>query len=68
MRVRRVAGDVADDAELARRRGEGVRRDEGRDFGGEVDAVDEDVGFDDLLVGAWFGAGFGEVPFLGFYQ
>ena len=64
MRVRGVAGDVADDAQLAVGVGEGVWRDEGRDFGGEVDAVYEDVGFDDFLVGAGFGFRFGEVPFL----
>jgi len=64
VRVRGVARDVADDAQLAVGRGEGFRGDEGGDFGGEVDAVDEDVGLDDFLVGAWLSAGFGEVPFL----
>lgn len=64
MRVGGVAGDVADDAEAAGGGGEGLGVDEGRDLGGEVDAVDEDVGLDDLLVGAGLGGGFGEVPLL----
>lgn len=64
MRVRGVAGDVADDGEFAGRGGEGLGVDEGRNFGGEVDAVDEDVGVDYFRVGAGFGGGFWEVPFL----
>jgi extradiol dioxygenase family protein len=59
-----VAGDVADDAQAARLGGERLGVDEGRDLGGEVDAVDEDVGLDDLLVWAGLGRGFGEVPLL----
>ena len=64
VRVGGVAGDVADDAEAAGGGGEGLGVDEGRDLGGEVDAVDEDVGLDDFLVGAGLGGGFGEVPLL----
>ena len=64
VRVRGVAGDVADDGEFAGRGGEGLGVDEGRDFGGEVDAVYENVGVDYFGVGTGFGGGFGEVPFL----
>jgi hypothetical protein len=38
-----VARDVADDAQAARLRGERLGIDEGRDLGGEVDAVDENI-------------------------
>jgi hypothetical protein len=64
VRVGGVAGDVADDAQAARLGGERLGVDEGRDLGGEVDAVDEDVGLDDLLVWAGLGRGFGQVPLL----
>ena len=43
VRVRGVAGDVADDAEVARGRIEAGGADEGWDWFGEVDAVDEDL-------------------------
>ena len=55
MRVGGVAGDVTDDAQTARPGGERLGVDEGRDLGGEVDAVDKDVRLDDLLV--WAGLG-----------
>jgi hypothetical protein len=64
VRVGGVAGDVADDAQAARLGGERLGVDEGGDLGGQVDAVDEDVRLDDLLVGAGLGRGFGEVPLL----
>lgn len=64
VRVGGVAGDVADDAEAAGLGGQRLGVDEGRDLGREVDAVNEDVGLDDLLVGAGLGGGLGEVPFL----
>ena len=64
MRVCRVARDIADDGELARGRCEGLRVDEGWNLGGQVDAVDEDVGLDDLLVRAWLGFGLWKIPFL----
>jgi hypothetical protein len=64
VRVGGVAGDVADDAQTARLGGERLGVDEGGDLGGEVDAVDEDVRLDDLLVWAGLGRGFGEVPLL----
>lgn len=59
-----VARDVADDTEAARGGRERLCVNERRDLGGQVDAVDEDVGLDDLLVRAGLGRGFGEVPFL----
>jgi hypothetical protein len=59
-----VAGDVTDDAQTARLGGERLGVDEGRDLGRQVDAVDEDVRLDDLLVWAGLGRGFGEVPLL----
>lgn len=52
MRIVGVAGDIAHDGELAGGGGEGVFGYEGGDFLGEVDAVDEDVGFDDFFEGA----------------
>jgi hypothetical protein len=55
VRVGGVAGDVTDDAQTARLGGERLGVDEGRDLGGEVDAVDKDVRLDDLLV--WAGLG-----------
>jgi hypothetical protein len=64
VRVGGVAGDVADDAQAARLGGERLGVDEGGDLGGQVDAVDEDVRLDDLLVGTGLGRGFGEVPLL----
>lgn len=55
MRVGGVAGDVTNNAQAARISGQRLGVDEGRDLGGEVDAVDEDVGLDDLLVGTGLG-------------
>ena len=57
-----VAGDVADDAQAARIGGQRLGIDEGRDLGGEVDAVDEDIGLDDLLVRSGLGGGLWEIP------
>lgn len=57
-----VARDVADDAQAARLSGQRLGVDEGRDLGGEVDAVHEDVRLDDLLVGARLGGGFLDIP------
>lgn len=62
VRVGGVAGDVADDAQAARLSGQRLSIDEGRDLGGEVDAVNEDIGLDDLLVGAGLGGGLLDVP------
>lgn len=64
VRVRGIAGDIAHDAQLACRGRQGLGVDEGRDLGGEVDAVDEDIGFDDFLVRSWLRRGLGEIPFL----
>lgn len=64
MGVGGVAGDVADDAELAGGRLQALAVDKGRDGLGEVDAVDEDVRLDDLGVGPAALLGLGEVPLL----
>lgn len=55
MGVRRVAGDVADDAEVPVWGGESFSVDERGDGFGEVDAVDEDVTFDYLRKGPALG-------------
>jgi hypothetical protein len=57
-----VAGDVADDAQAARLSGQRLGVDERRDLGAEVDAVDEDVGLNDLLVRTRLGGGLLDVP------
>jgi hypothetical protein len=57
-----VAGDVADDAQAARLSRQRLRVDERRDLGAEVDAVDEDVGLNDLLVRTRLGGGLLDVP------
>ena len=57
-----VARDVADDTQAARLSRQRLGVDEGRDLGGEVDAVDEDIGLDDLLVRARLGGGLLDVP------
>ena len=57
-----VARDVADNAQAARLSRQRLGVDEGRDLGGEVDAVDEDIGLDDLLVRARLGGGLLDVP------
>lgn len=62
--VSSVAGDIADDAEATRLRGERLGVDEGGDLGRQVDAVNEHVGLNDLLVRAGLGRGLGEIPFL----
>lgn len=64
VRVGGVARDVADDAQAARVGGQRLGLDEGRNLGGEVDAVDEDVGLNDLLVRAGLGRCLGEIPLL----
>lgn len=57
-----VAADVADDAELPVGRGQGLEGGEGgRRVGAEVDAVEEDVGLDDLGEGP-AALGLGHVP------
>lgn len=62
VRVGCVARDVADDAQAARLGGQRLGVDEGRDLGGEVDAVDKDIRLDDLLVGARLGGGLLDIP------
>jgi len=57
-----VARDVADDAQAARLSGQRLGIDEGRNLGGEVDAVDKDVRLNDLLVRARLGGGLLDVP------
>lgn len=57
-----VAGDVADNAQAARLSRQRLGVDEGRDLGGEVDAVDEDVRLNDLLVRARLRGGLLDVP------
>lgn len=48
----RISADIANDGQAAVRRREALNVGERRDLGGEVDAVDEDVGlFDDLSEG-----------------
>ena len=59
-----VTAHVADDRELALRRAQRFRRDERRDLGGQIDAVDEDVSLDDLGVRTRRGTGLWQVPFL----
>jgi hypothetical protein len=55
VRVGGVAGDVANDAQAAGLCRERLGVDEGRDLGRQVDAVDEDIRLDNLLV--WAGLG-----------
>ena len=62
MGVGGVAGHVADDAQAARLSRQRLGVDEGRDLGGEVDAVDEDVRLNDLLVRTGLGGGLLDVP------
>jgi len=57
-----VAGDVTDDAQAARLSRQRLGVDEGRDLGGEVDAVDEDIRLNDLLVRARLGGGLLDIP------
>ena len=52
VRVRRIATHIAHNAELAVGRLEALQVDEWWDWLGQVDAVDEDVGLDNLGVGA----------------
>lgn len=62
--VRGVARHVAHDAQLAAGCGKRLRIDERRDLRRQVDAVDEDVRLNDLLVWSWLGAGLWQIPFL----
>lgn len=62
MRVRRVAANVADNAELALRRLQALLADERWDGLGEVDAVDKDVRLNDLGVWAVALLGLCEIP------
>ena len=64
VRVRCVTGDVANDRELACGRGEGLGVNEGWDLGRQVDAVDEHVRLDDLLVWARLSLCLWKIPFL----
>lgn len=64
VRVGGVTRYIADYRKLAARRGKRLLIDEWRDFGGEVDAVDEDIRLDYFLVGSRFGLSLGKVPFL----
>lgn len=57
-----VAGDVADDTQAARLSGQRLGVDERRNLGREVDAVDEDVRLNDLLVRARPSGGLLDVP------
>lgn len=59
-----VARHVTNDAQLAAWRRKRCLVDERRYLGGEVNAVDEDVGLDDLLIWAGLGLGFWQIPFL----
>jgi hypothetical protein len=62
VRVGGVARDIADNAQAARLSRQRLSVDEGRDLGGEVDAVDEDVRLNDLLVRARLGGGLLDIP------
>lgn len=62
VRIGGVAGDVADNAQAARLSRQRLGVDEGRDLGGEVDAVDEDIRLDNLLVRTGLGGGLLNVP------
>lgn len=64
MGISSVTTDIAYDAQLAVGRLEALHVDERWDRLGEVDAVDEDVGLDDLWVGTWPFSGFGQIPAL----
>ena len=57
-----VARDIADDAQAARLSRQRLGVDERRNLGGEVDAVDEDIRLDDLLVRARLGGGLLDIP------
>lgn len=59
-----VAGDIADDAQLAGGALEAGAVDKGRDGLGQVDAVDENVRLDNLRVRAVARLGLGQVPLL----
>ena len=63
MRVRGVTADIADDAKLAIGVCERLHVDEWWNRFGEIDAVHEDVRFDDFGVGPASAGGFGKVPF-----
>jgi hypothetical protein len=62
VRVGGVARDITDNAQAARLSGQRFGVDEGRNLGGEVDAVDEDIRLDDLLVWARLSGGLLDVP------
>jgi hypothetical protein len=64
VRVSGVTRDIAHDGKLAFRRCQRSLVDEGRNLGGKVDTVDENVRLDDLLVWSWLRLGFGEIPLL----
>jgi hypothetical protein len=59
-----VAAHITDNAQLALRRLEALLVDKGRDGLGQVDAVDEDVGLDDLGVWAIALLGLCQIPLL----
>jgi hypothetical protein len=62
VRVGSVARDITDDTQAARLSGERLGVDEGRDLGGEVDAVDKDIRLDNLLVRTRLGSGLLDIP------
>lgn len=64
VRVRRIAANVANNAELAAGLCELLLVDEGRDGLGQIDAVDENVALDDLGVGAGALRRLGQIPLL----
>lgn len=59
-----VARNVAHNAQFAVWRSERGLVDEGWNLGREVDAVDKDIGLDDLLVWARLSIGLCHIPFL----
>jgi hypothetical protein len=62
VRVGGVARDITDNAQAARLSGQRLGVDEGRDLGGEIDAVDKDIRLDDLLVWAGLSGGLLDIP------
>jgi hypothetical protein len=62
VRVGGVTRHVANNAQAARLSGQRLGVDEGRDLGGEVDAVDKDIRLDDLLVWARLSGGLLDIP------